>query len=114
MLDDMGDWQHDLSVGHLAYYLSRHAAAETWSAAEWPEPQVVQGWIDAEWSDVQHLRMVQRWLEEALEAVEEVPSTGWKAYVRSCADLTDRHLTSAVARHLARTMRRVSSYLDAG
>ncbi len=105
MLDDVGDWAHDVEVGHLTCYLSHLAPTEAWEATEWPSIEELQAKIDAEWVDIEHLRLVINWLDRSIDAVNGLDCPGWIEYVGGYRSLTDEHMTTAMARHLVRTLR---------
>lgn len=103
MLDDIGDWQHDLKVGHKTYYLARIADSNPKEGDE--EVKRIQSRVDQAWADVEHLRMVIEWLDDSLSAVEGIDCPGWVDYVEGYKKLADDHLTTAIARHLVRKLR---------
>ena len=116
LLDDIGDWQHDMRVGHLTYYLAQLAPPEAWEQVEWPSLESLQAEVDKEWVDVEQLRLVRKWLDLSLKAVQNIACSGWVEYVEGYQSLTDQHMTQAVARHLARILRplaREANTLDA-
>jgi len=103
MLDDVGDWQHDIGVGHRTYYLS-HVAAKVGRGEGDGLVDEIQEAIDAEWADVEHLKLVIQWLDDSAHAVQGVACPGWLEYVEGYRQLSDEHLTTAIARHLVRKL----------
>lgn len=104
MLDDIGDWQHDIRVGHRTYYLSQ-IAQDNYKGDAAASIDEVQKRVDEAWADVEHLRLVIGWLDESASAVSEVECPGWIEYVEGYRKLADDHLTTAIARHLVRKLR---------
>ena len=104
MLDDIGDWQHDLKVGHNTYYLAQIFDGKS-RIADAERINQVQDRVDETWADVEHLRLVIEWLDDSLSAVSDVECPGWVEYVEGYKELTDDHLTTAIARHLVRKLR---------
>jgi hypothetical protein len=99
LLDDMGDWQDDLEKGHLTYYMTRLAPPEAWQASEWPSTEDLQARIDADWMDIEYMRMVQEWLDRSVAAVQELPCTRWLDYLNGYRDLAEAHSKRFKARH---------------
>jgi hypothetical protein len=104
LLDDIGDWKHDIEVGHRTYYLSQIVQDEG-RFLEDGSIEKVQKYIDDNWSDVEHLRMVLNWLGDSIDAMEGIDCPSWIEYVEEYLELTDEHLTTTIARHLARKLR---------
>lgn len=104
MLDDIGDWQHDVSVGHRTYYLSQ-IVNETSRDDGGLSIEQIQGHVDESWADVEHLRLVIAWLDDSVSAMSGLDCPGWIEYVMGYRKLTDDHLTTAIARHLVRKLK---------
>jgi hypothetical protein len=104
MLDDIGDWQHDISVGHRTYYLAQ-VVEEVRGGVEDVSIDEVQDAIDEAWMDVEHLQLVIQWLDGSTQAVQGFACPGWLDYVAGYRKLSDEHLTTAIARHLVRKLR---------
>jgi hypothetical protein len=104
LLDDIGDWQHDLKVGHNTYYLTQISSVNSRDYSK-EEIDRVQGVVDEAWADVEHLRLVIEWLDESIAAVSGLDYPGWIEYVEGYKKLADDHLTTSIARHLVRKLR---------
>lgn len=104
MLDDIGDWKHDVSVGHRTYYLSQITNDAFRDDGE-PSIEQIQERVDEIWADVDHLRMVIDWLDDSVSAVSGLDCPGWIEYVEGYRKLSDDHLTTAIARHLVRKLK---------
>jgi hypothetical protein len=105
LLDDVGDWEHDAHVGHLTYYMAHVLPPDAWQSESRPSADELQGRIDAEWADVDHLRMVIEWLDRAVDAVGSLECPRWVKYVDGYRTLADQHLTTAMARHFVRVLK---------
>jgi hypothetical protein len=105
LLDDIGDWRHDLEVGHVTYYLTRLAPTGSSEPVGLPSIEEAQSRIDTEWIDVNHLEVVLDLLEDSIEAVREIDCPVWIDYVEGYRWLTNEHLTTAMARHLVQKLR---------
>jgi hypothetical protein len=105
LLDDIGDWSHDIEVGHVTYYLTRLAPTYSSGPVDLPSVEEAQSRIDAEWSDVSNLELVLKLLDDSLQAVQEIECPVWIDYVEGYRWLTNEHLNSAVARHLVQKLR---------
>ena len=112
MYDDIGDWQEDFEAGRITYYLTRLIPLEAWQSAELPAAEEVQQSIDANWKDVEHLRLVIGWFDEALSALDDLECRAWMEYISEYRAAADQHLTMFVARHLARTLRLLAAGRD--
>lgn len=104
MLDDIGDWQHDVSVGHRTYYLSQ-ITPDAFRDDDELSIEQIQERVDETWSDVEHLRLVIKWLDDSISAVSKLDCPGWIEYVQGYRKLSDDHLTTAIARHLVRKLK---------
>ncbi len=105
LLDDIGDWREDLEVGHVTYFLTQILPVRDRQATA---PQIVESAraaIDADWLDVDYLQVTLSWLEKSAQVVSGLECPGWLEYVEGYRQLTDEHLTVAVARHLVRVLR---------
>jgi hypothetical protein len=107
LLDDIGDWKHDLQVGHMTYYLSYLAPNAAWLLTEPSSYAECQRKIDAEWSDVGQMSEVVEWLNRSLEVVREMNCPAWIDYVNGYKTLANEHLTGFVARHILRTLKQL-------
>jgi hypothetical protein len=105
LLDDIGDWKHDLEVGHVTYYLTRLAPTGSSGSVGLPSVEVAQSKIDAEWIDVNHLEMVLDLLDDSTYAVRGIECPAWIDYVGGYHWLANEHLTTAMARHLVQKLR---------
>ena len=105
LLDDIGDWKHDLEVGHVTYYLTRLAPTGCSGSVGLPSVKEAQSKIDAEWVDVNHLEMVLDLLDDSMDAVQRIECPAWIDYVGGYRWLTNEHLTTAMARHLVQKLR---------
>ncbi len=104
LLDDLGDWQEDLAAGRLTYFLSRLAPPACWAERPWPSPAEIQQAIDASWQDLEHLDLVESWLQGSLQAVEGLVCPAWKAYLVGYRSLARQHAARLAARHLMRAI----------
>ena len=105
LLDDIGDWQEDIEARHVTYFLTQIPPYRNPQAMP---PQIVdplRAAIDADWLDVDYLQVTLDWLKKSVEAVSGLECPGWLEYVEGYRQLTDEHLTVAVARHLVRVLR---------
>ena len=105
LLDDIGDWQEDLEAGRITFFLTRLVSPGAWLSGEMPPKEKLHQAIDADWKDVEGLRMVMDWFEKGLSAVHGIECSAWVKYVEEYHALTQRLLTASVARHLARSLR---------
>jgi hypothetical protein len=105
LLDDIGDWRHDIEVGHVTYYLMRLASPDSLRRVGLPAVEEAQSRIDVEWSDVNHMEMVLDLLEDSIKAVRGIDCPAWIEYVEGYRWLTNEHLTTAMARHLVQKLR---------
>ena len=103
LLDDIGDWSHDYTVGHHTYFLSE-ANAHPGIDPRDTDADALLAAIDESWLDVDHIQLVMDWLEKSLSAVESMRCQGWVDYVNGYIELADGHLKRAVARHLQRVV----------
>jgi hypothetical protein len=105
LLDDIGDWREDLEAGHVTYFLTRIPGYHTGHSKPSDDVDAVQAAIDEDWLDVDYLHVTLDWLRQSVAAVGGLECPGWLEYVESYRQLTDEHLTVAVARHLVRVLR---------
>jgi len=105
LLDDIGDWRQDIEAHHFTYFLAQLAGEQKLDRGGWPGVEPLQARVDRDWTDVEQLRVVLDDLNLSLQAVHDLRCSGWTAYVRGYQELTDQHLTQALARHLARVLR---------
>ena len=112
LLDDIGDWKHDLQVGHTTYYLSCLAHNEAWLLTGASSVEECQRKIDDEWLDVGQLGEVIEWLNRSLEAVREVDCPIWIEYVNGYKTLANRHMTGFTARHIMRILQQLDINLS--
>jgi hypothetical protein len=100
LLDDVGDWEHDLEAGHDTYFLSSLVHDETWKVEDPPTVEDLRNKIEDDWDDVEHLRLVLDWLQDSLEAVEGMKCPAWVEYVEGYRALTDENLSTVLGHHL--------------
>jgi hypothetical protein len=100
LLDDVGDWEHDLKVGHNTYFLSRLLLSEAQDNESTPTVEDLQRQLEKEWQDVEHLRLVRDWLEESVAAVGGLECPGWIDYVKGYWSLADKNLSTVMGHHL--------------
>jgi len=100
LLDDVGDWEHDLEAGHYTYFLSRLVSHEVWGGEDLPAVEELQTILEEEWNDVEHLRLVMGWLDDSLEAVQGLKCSAWVEYVEGYRTLTDKNLSLVMGHHL--------------
>jgi hypothetical protein len=105
LLDDIGDWEQDLAAGHVTYFLTQVPPVRDQRAVSSRMIEAVRGAIDADWLDVGFLNVTMSWLEKSAQSVSRLACPGWLEYVEGYRQLTDEHLTVAVARHLVRVLR---------
>lgn len=103
--DDMMDWRQDLAAGRLTPFLMGLGPPAFWSQPTWPSAAEVEGLINADWADAEHLHEAISSLDAALEAVEEVSCSHWKWYLSDHRDLAQRHHAACITRHVARTVK---------
>ncbi|NIM95420.1 MAG: hypothetical protein GTO18_17120 [Anaerolineales bacterium] len=104
LLDDIGDWEHDLHVGHLTYFLTLLAPSKAWDSQHTPSEYDLQKRIDDDWVDVRQLQEVIDWLDRSLNAVSSINCPAWIEYVNGYRTLANNHSTSFTARHLQRVL----------
>jgi hypothetical protein len=112
MLDDIQDWHEDFEAGHVTYYLTRLMPPDAWQSAELPSVEQLQQSIEADWQDVEHLRMVIDWFDQGLSAVDGLECRAWVEYINEYRAAADQHLTMLVARHLLRTIGSLAASQD--
>lgn len=105
MLDDVGDWEHDINTGHFTYFLSCLMPSKVGEKGSEPSVDDLRSIIEAEWTDVEHLRRVLEWLDQSIEAARGVDCPAWIEYVSGYRKRTDENMTVAVARHLMEKLR---------
>ncbi len=105
LLDDIGDWEEDLHAGHMTYFLSLMPPLLARPAIAPQTIDATRAAIDGEWLDVDFLKVTLSWLKKSAEAVSGLQCAGWLEYVEGYRQLTDEHLTVAVARHMVRVLR---------
>jgi len=105
MYDDIGDWQEDFEAGRVTYYLTRLRPPQAWQSADPPLVEEVRQAIDADWADVDHLRMVIGWFDEAISALDDLECCAWRKWVTEYRVAAEQHQTIFVARHLARSLK---------
>ena len=105
LLDDIGDWQQDIEAGHVTYFLTEVPPYRNSQAMPAHEVEAARTAIDADWLDVDFLNVTLDWLKKSVEAARGLACPGWLEYVEGYRQLTDEHLTVAVARHLVRVLR---------
>jgi hypothetical protein len=111
LLDDIGDWQEDLEAGRITFYLTRLIPPEAWPTGKTPSREQLQQALDADWKDVEGLRMVIDWFEGGLSAVQGLECSAWIEYVEEYHALTQQLLTASVTRHLAQSLRPLAQVL---
>jgi hypothetical protein len=109
MLDDLGDWEHDLQVDHKTLYLVSLAPEAHWNSAQKPSVKDLQGRIDDGWLDVRQADAVIEWLDRSLEAVSNIDCPAWVEYVNGYRTLADKHANNFTARHLVRILEPMTS-----
>ena len=72
LLDDIGDWRHDIEVRHITYYLTRLIATNPCGSGILPSVEEAQLKLDTEWTDVKYLEMVMDLLDDSIDAVQEI------------------------------------------
>ncbi|KPK89789.1 MAG: hypothetical protein AMJ88_17080 [Anaerolineae bacterium SM23_ 63] len=107
LLDDIGDWKHDLQVGHMTYYLSCLTPNAAGLLTERSSLDEHQRKIDAEWLDVEQMGEVIEGLNRSLEAVRDVDCPAWIDYVNGYKTLANEHMTGFVARHIMRILQQL-------
>ncbi|UCF62017.1 MAG: hypothetical protein JSV37_04835 [Anaerolineaceae bacterium] len=107
LLDDIGDWKHDLQVGHMTYYLSCLAHNNSLLLTDPSSLEECQRKIDDEWLDVGQMGEVIEWLERSLEAVREVGCSIWIDYVNGYKTLANEHVKGFTARHIKRILQQL-------
>ena len=105
LLDDVGDWEHDLEVGHNTFFLCQLITHEMREGGEKPSLEALQAVVEEGWQDVKHLRMVMEWLDDCLDAVRDLECPAWVEYVGGYRALTDENLTSVIGHHLIHKLR---------
>jgi hypothetical protein len=106
LLDDIGDWRHDVAVGHVTYFQTCIATAECWEEAEaLPDPDELEARMDRHWVDVEQMGQVLEWLDRSSKAVAGIDCAGWLDYVDGYRTRAEQHRTQFMARHLARVLR---------
>lgn len=104
LLDDLGDWEDDVSQKRLTLYVKSLAPNADWTADEWPTIRELQEQIDQEWAELGLLNRVTVWLERSMEAVANIKCPAWISYLDGYRDLADQHLKGRTARHIARSI----------
>jgi hypothetical protein len=104
LIDDIGDWRHDVEVGHHTYFQSLVLPPAQWGDSG-PDPDQLQAEIDRNWHDVAQMACVIEWLDRSSAAVAGLECPGWLEYVDGYRILADKHRTRFVARHLVRVLR---------
>jgi hypothetical protein len=108
MLDDVGDWEHDINAGHFTYYLSCLMPSEGKEKGNVPSADDLRSILETEWTDVEHLRKVLEWLDQSMIAVRGVDCPAWIEYVNGYRERTDENMTAALARHLMEKLGAIS------
>lgn len=105
LLDDVGDWEHDLEVGHNTFFLCQLFPSGRREGGEKPSLEELRVTVEKGWQDVEHLRMVMEWLDDCLDAVRDLECPAWVDYVEGYRTLTDENLTSILGHHLIHKLR---------
>lgn len=105
LLDDIGDWQDDLQAHHMTYYLGQYSPSGTWLSRHWPTIEEVRARLEAEWLDTTHMHQVVDWLEEAVNAVEDLNCPSWVEYVNGYQQRADQHLTRFYSIHIGQVFK---------
>jgi hypothetical protein len=100
LLDDVGDWEHDLKVGHNTYFLSRLLHSEEQDSKALSDLVELRHKLEKNWHDVEHLKLVKDWLEDSVAAVEGIECPAWIDYVMGYWSLADKNLTTVMGHHL--------------
>jgi hypothetical protein len=102
LLDDVGDWRHDVEVNHRTYFLAQIAAPGRSKSVTLPSLSELESMFEEHWPDVDHLHKVIEWLDDSEAVVAGLDCPAWISYVRGYRELADRNLSGAIAGHLAR------------
>ncbi|MDQ4076418.1 MAG: hypothetical protein M3220_09255, partial [Chloroflexota bacterium] len=105
LLDDLGDWRHDVQVGHMTYYLSCLAPPTVLMSKSLPSTDALESHINRNWTDIEHLRLIIEWLDRSIEAVQDIDCPRWVGYVTGYRTLAHRHLLIMTSQHLMRVLR---------
>ena len=105
LIDDVQDWQYDVEVGHLTYFLACLVPVDGWVAEEWPSFEELQQCINDEWVDVDHWREAMHWHDRSIESVYDTFCPTWTDHVHDKRTGANKHLEVAIARHLTRELR---------
>jgi hypothetical protein len=100
LLDDVGDWEIDVTEGHYTYFLTNLVRPDLWNKPARVARDEIKKQIKKEWADVDGLQTVLQWLERSMKSVEELNCDGWNAYVQNYKDVTKTHIREATALHI--------------
>jgi len=105
LIDDVQDWESDVEVGHLTYFLACLVPVDDWVAGERPSIEELQQRINDQWIDVDHWREAMYWHDRAIELMHDIFCPTWTDHVHDKRTLADKHREVAIARHLTRELR---------
>ncbi len=109
LLDDIGDWKQDIQVRHLTYFLAQCAPLTEWQSPTWPMADDIQKYIDDSWIDTDHMDLVIKWLDEAVNAVQNLNCPAWIEYVNGYRKRSVQHLTNFYTYHLSKVFEHLST-----
>lgn len=112
LLDDVGDWRHDVKAGHRTYFLSQIASRRK-EPAEPYKSNELELLFEEFWPDVENLRKVIEWLDESTDAVTDLNCPAWISYVHGYRELANGNLSGAIAGHLARKIQPILETVSA-
>jgi hypothetical protein len=106
MHDDIGDWKDDLQNQHMTYFMSLLAPPppDSWMGRDWPTEAEMQKRIDDSWEDINQLRIVVSWFDEARSMASELGCPAWENYVTNYREVADKHLTAFTTLHMVNSL----------
>jgi hypothetical protein len=105
LLDDIGDWETDVQMGHVTFYLVQLSQWETWDGKHLPSVEELRSRLESDWADIDNLKLVIDFLRKAITPVGDVDCAGWIEYLTSYIELAEKHIKRASIIHLERSLR---------
>ena len=110
--DDLLDWEVDLAAHHFTPFLAKLAPLEAWINPAWPTADEIERHIADGWLDVDEWKAMVGCLNRALDAVETVACSAWKAYLKKYRQIGDAYLKEAIGRRILEMLK--ENHLKAG
>lgn len=109
---DVEEWREDLSSRDLTYFLSNCAAADRWTATEWPGEEEIEEEVNNSKLEIKYIELARDWFMEAKEISKKIRTVNgnelefanWNAYMHHYIDQANRFAVRARRRHVMRVI----------